>query len=213
MLGLKEKKRQTHYFKPFITRINISAEINKGWWACLEDSCSSLRSASLERGLLGCHAYQPPVKPLHLFLIIHLERGEWRSCQGELRRRQRTDILFTLYCLRGKQGKKHVALFTSVYSVWTVSHCLKLQWCSCCSHRRYLKCADSNSLLLMGNINKRESVEPSKWLVQVVSTVVLMQCRTRAAGCDCKTTFASNYILSWLLYRWCMFHNSPLDNF
>lgn len=86
-------KRQTHYFKPFITCINISAEINKGWQACLEDSCSSLRLASLERGLLGCHAYQPPVKPLHLFLIIHLERGDWRSCQGELLRWEGMDIL------------------------------------------------------------------------------------------------------------------------
>lgn len=91
---LGQKKRQTHYFKPFITCINISAEINKGWRACLEDSCSSLRLASSERGLLGCHAYQPPVKPLHLFLIIHLEQGDWRSCQGELLRRERMDILW-----------------------------------------------------------------------------------------------------------------------
>lgn len=45
----KKKKKQTHYFKPFITCINISAEINKGWWACLEDSCSLLRLACLER--------------------------------------------------------------------------------------------------------------------------------------------------------------------
>lgn len=82
--GSARGKRQTHYFKPFITCINISAEINKGWWACLEDSCSSLCLASLEQGLLGCHAYQPPVKPLHFFLIIHLEQGDWRSCQGEL---------------------------------------------------------------------------------------------------------------------------------
>lgn len=86
-------KRQTHYFKPFITCINISTEINKGWQACLEDSCSSLRLASLEQGLLGCHAYWPPVKPLHLFLIIHLEQGDWRSCQGELLPQYGMDIL------------------------------------------------------------------------------------------------------------------------
>lgn len=83
---LGERKKADTLFKPFITCINISAEINKGCWACLEDSCSLLRLACLERvgGLLGCQAYQPWVKPLHLFLIIHLEQGDCRSCQGEL---------------------------------------------------------------------------------------------------------------------------------
>lgn len=82
-VGAKQR-RQTHYFKPFITRINISAEINKGCLACLEDRCIPPCLASLEQGLLGCHAYQPSVKPLYFFLIIHLEKGDWKSCQGEL---------------------------------------------------------------------------------------------------------------------------------
>lgn len=66
---LGQRKRQTHYFKPFITCINISAEINKGWRACLEDSCSLLRLASLERvGALGMPSIPAPSKtPPSLF--------------------------------------------------------------------------------------------------------------------------------------------------
>lgn len=40
--------------------------------------------------------------------------------------------------------------------------------------------------------------EPSKWLLQWVSAVVLIPSRTRAASCDCTNTLASNYILSRL---------------
>lgn len=63
------KKKQTHYFKPFITCINISTEINKGCWACLEDSCSLLRLACLERvGALGMPSIPAPSKtPPSLF--------------------------------------------------------------------------------------------------------------------------------------------------
>lgn len=69
MLGRQEKKKQTHYFKPFITCINISTEINKGCWACLEDSCSLLRLACLERvGALGMPSIPAPSKtPPSLF--------------------------------------------------------------------------------------------------------------------------------------------------
>lgn len=93
----QKKKRQTHYFKPFITCINISSEINKGWAGLfggqLQLAALGQRGASAG-GLLGCQAYQSPVKPLHLFLIIHLELGDWRSCQGELLRQPRMDVLF-----------------------------------------------------------------------------------------------------------------------
>lgn len=69
MLGRQKKKKQTHYFKPFITCINISTEINKGCWACLEDSCSLLRLACLERvGALGMPSIPAPSKtPPSLF--------------------------------------------------------------------------------------------------------------------------------------------------
>lgn len=126
-------KRQTHYFKPFITCINISAEINKGWQACLEDSCSSLRLASLEWGLLGCHAYWPPVKPLHLFLIIHLEQGDWKSCQGELLRWYGMDILWGGTKRRGRSpflfGRQNTKQLCSTMSVASVCTRSSLLWC------------------------------------------------------------------------------------
>lgn len=76
---LGQRKRQTHYFKPFITCINISAEINKGWQACLEDSCSLLRLASLERaGAPGMPSIPAPSKtPPSLF--NHPLRTGWQE--------------------------------------------------------------------------------------------------------------------------------------
>lgn len=118
-----KEKRQTHYFKPFITHINFSAEINKGCWACLEDRCSLPFLASFEQGLLGCHAYWPLVKPLHFFLIIHLEQGDWRTCQGELLACWRMDILWE-GSERGRQG--HVFFFCVCVGGWGET---EIHWC------------------------------------------------------------------------------------
>lgn len=77
----EKEKTQTHYFKPFITSINISWQINKECRPCLEDSCSCMVQCSVE--LKGHYAY-PSVKPP--FLFNHPLSALWvESSPGELR--------------------------------------------------------------------------------------------------------------------------------
>lgn len=93
--GREKEKTQTHYFKPFITSINISWQINKECRPCLEDSCSCMVQCSVE--LKGHYAY-PSVKPP--FLFNHPLSALWvESSPGELRSWRLCIWMLLLTCL------------------------------------------------------------------------------------------------------------------
>lgn len=106
--GREKEKTQTHYFKPFITSINISWQINKECRPCLEDSCSCMVQCSVE--LKGHYAY-PSVKPP--FLFNHPLSALWvESSPGELRSWRLCIWMLLLTCLISffKKKKKNLYL-------------------------------------------------------------------------------------------------------